>query len=72
MTQSEKVFEEMCKIIDELAELTLTPGTPVYDCQQSLVASVRRYRKDKASQTTICEHSGLEWDANGKLIGVNP
>ncbi len=20
----------------------------------------------------ICEHSGVEWDENGKVIGVNP
>lgn len=72
MTELENMVEEMCKIIDGMAELELTPGTPIHDCQQSLIAGVRRYRKDKESQTTICEHSGLEWDSNGKLIGVNP
>ncbi len=46
MKTLEECADEMCKAADDLEKIPLTPGTPWYDFQQSIVAAARRYRKE--------------------------
>ncbi len=41
-------IEEMCLLTDEFAKSDITPNTPLYNFQQSLIANVKRYREAKA------------------------
>lgn len=68
----EEIIEEVCVATDEFAKKELTPGTPIYTFQQSMILNVKNYRQAKQTRTTICEHSGVEWNSNGKVVGVNP
>jgi hypothetical protein len=43
----EEMIEENCKLVDEFALQELTPNTPIYNFQQSLIANVKRYREAK-------------------------
>lgn len=42
-----EAIEEICLLVDEIANCDLTPNTPLYNWQQSMIASVRRYRGEK-------------------------
>ncbi len=42
-----KEIEDMCLLVDEFAKSDVTPGTPLYNFQQSMIANVKRYREKK-------------------------
>lgn len=42
-----KAIEDMCELIDEFAKSDITPGTPLYNFQQSMIVNVKRYRDKK-------------------------
>ncbi len=42
-----KAIEELCLLVDEFANCDLTPNTPLYNFQQSMIANVKRYRGQK-------------------------
>ena len=41
------ICEEMCESIDRIAQLDLEKDTPLYNLQQGLISSARRYRRQK-------------------------
>lgn len=43
-------IEDMCLLVDEFAKSDVTPGTPLYNFQQSMIANVKRYRDTKGKQ----------------------
>ncbi len=50
MTKIIKEFEEMCLLVDEFAKCDITPNTPLYNFQQGMIATVKRYREKKAKE----------------------
>jgi hypothetical protein len=40
-------IEELCLLVDEFANCDLTPNTPMYNFQQSMIANVKRFRGQK-------------------------
>lgn len=48
-------IEELCLLVDEFANCDLTPNTPLYNFQQSMIANVKRFRgeKDEASKHNL-------------------
>jgi hypothetical protein len=69
MRELEQAIEEFCKEIDSFSKHLLTIGTPLHKFQQELINAAEIYRQ---GETTQCEHSGIEWDKDGKVVGVNP
>ncbi len=47
MNKLVEAIEDMCLVIDELAKSDVTPGTPLYNFQQCMIANVKRYREAK-------------------------
>ncbi len=43
-------IEDMLIATDEIAKLELTPGTPMYNFQQALIASAKIYRAYKLKE----------------------
>lgn len=54
MNELIKDIEEMCLVIDEFAKNDITPGTPLYNLQQGMIANVKRYREKKNDISTRC------------------
>lgn len=48
MTSLDELIEESCKLVDEFAKESFSPGTPVYEFQQALIAQAKAYREAKA------------------------
>lgn len=47
MNELIKAIEDMCELVDEFAKSDITPGTPLYNFQQGMIANVKRYRDKK-------------------------
>jgi hypothetical protein len=43
-------IEDMCLLVDEFAKSDITPGTPLYNFQQGMIANVKRYRDKKNNE----------------------
>lgn len=52
MNELVKAIEDLCLLVDEFAESDVTPGTPLYNFQQSMIANVKRYREHKNDSST--------------------
>jgi hypothetical protein len=50
MNEVVKAIEDMCLLVDEFAKSDVTPGTPLYNFQQGMIANVKRYRDNKGKQ----------------------
>ncbi len=66
----EMLAKEICNIVDFLAKRELTVDTPIYNFQQEMIVNVNRYRQSKENETTTCEHSGIVFNKEGKLIDI--
>jgi hypothetical protein len=50
MNDIEKEIEATCLLVDDFAKQKLTPGTPLYELQQGMIANVKRYRMEKGEK----------------------
>lgn len=50
MNSLEDLIEESCKLVDEFSKESFTPGTPVYNFQQSLINQAKIYREAREKQ----------------------
>ena len=50
INEMRKAIEELCLLVDEFANCDLTPNTPLYNFQQSMIANVKRFREQKDEQ----------------------
>jgi hypothetical protein len=64
----EKAIEEFCNLVDQMEPVS--EYSPYYNLHVRLKKIVKDYREGPT--TTRCEHSGIEWDKDGKVGGVNP
>ncbi len=47
VNELKKAIEDLCLLVDEFSLCNLTPNTPLYNFQQSMIANVKRYRDKK-------------------------
>lgn len=47
VNEMREAIEELCSLVDEFATCDLTPNTPLYNFQQSMIANVKRFREQK-------------------------
>lgn len=52
MNELVKAIEDLCLLVDEFAEIDVTPESPLYNFQQSMIANVKRYREQKNDDST--------------------
>lgn len=48
INELKKAMDELCLLVDEFSNCDLTPNTPLYNFQQSMIANVKRFRGKKA------------------------
>lgn len=66
----DEMADDLCNIVISMGTVTLTPGTPLHNFQQSMLKIVKRYREDEENENTTCEHSGIAFNKDGKLLGI--
>ncbi len=66
---TDDLADGFCELIRAFCTMEPEEGTPLHKFKDDLLAAADIYQ---SSKTTRCEHSGIEWDKDGKVVGVNP
>lgn len=61
--------EQLCRDVGHLAQLDLSKDSQVQKFQKILVKHCEEYQKARRDEVTTCEHSGIQFNREGKVTG---